>query len=97
MSYLNEFYASIQESVKQNQEENGELTSQASTVIPLKIKMARMYSFWFLFRRLLIIILLASVSFSTDKLKISLLIVLQTISIIYISLIRCFKRMKDQI
>ena len=99
-----EFYSSILKMSGDRAEENEkdeDDQSQGSRnlpVVPMKIKVARLYYITFLARRLIMgLILVLIPSSSISGLKTSLLLVLQTLCIMYAILIRSFDSKKDQI
>ena len=99
-----EFYSSILkisgERVRENKydEDDQSQSSHNAIVVPIKIKIARLYYTLFLARRLVMgLILVLIPSSSVFGLKISLLLILQTLCIGYATLVRTFENKKDQI
>ena len=72
--------------------------SQNVSVVPIKIRVARLYHLLFLIRRLVVILIIVIIpSHSLFALKISLLLILQILCIVYAALIRSFSNKKNQV
>ena len=84
---------------KQEEENHETQNPNELSKLPLKIKIARLYSLMFLVRRLMMIFLAVLIpsSQSSFSLKISILFILQTAWIAYAWFIRSFDKSKDQI
>ena len=78
-------------------QDHDDQTSKNSSVIPAKIRVARLYYVIFLIRRLIMILIIVIIpSSSLFVLKISLLLILQILCILYATLIRSFSNKKNQ-
>ena len=68
-----------------------------SSIVPSKIRVASLFYVLFLLRRLVMILIVVFVQDSVFRFKVTLLLFLQTISLVYASLVRSFANKKDQV
>ena len=78
-------------------EDDEEQSTKKSSIVPNKTRFARLFYVLFLLRRLVMILIVVFMQDSVFRFKVTLLLFLQTISLVYASLVRSFANKKDQI
>ena len=83
----------------EEQEEGGSEAqhTESSIAVPMSIKIARLYYLLFLIKRSIMILVVVLIPSSVFTFKISLLLILQIVCILYAFYVRSFENKKDQI
>ena len=98
-SYTKEFFNGIRQCPqnKVTHDDDSENNEMVNSRVPTRIKIARLYTLLFLFRRFMIICIIILMDDFAYGFKISILILIQFLYLCYIIFSRCFQKVSDQL